>query len=78
MTSAGHDHDPGSGREIPPALVIGVPAGFVGAAEAKDALRRSGLPSLSNVSEKGGPVVAAAAADALFGLAHDSKEEADA
>jgi precorrin-8X/cobalt-precorrin-8 methylmutase len=53
-------------REVEPALVVGVPAGFAGAAEAKDALRRSGLPSLSNVSEKGGPVVAAAVFDALF------------
>jgi precorrin-8X/cobalt-precorrin-8 methylmutase len=57
-------------REVEPALVIGVPVGFVGAAEAKDALRRSGLPSLSNVSEKGGPVVAVAAFDALFRIAN--------
>ena len=46
-------------REVEPALVIGVPVGFVGAAEAKDALRHSGLPSLTNVSEKGGAAVAA-------------------
>jgi precorrin-8X/cobalt-precorrin-8 methylmutase len=57
-------------REVEPALVVGVPVGFVGAAEAKDALRRSGLPSLSNVSEKGGPVVAVAAFDALFRIAN--------
>ena len=49
--------------------VIGVPVGFVGAAEAKDALRRSGLPALSNVSEKGGPAVAAAAFEALLRIA---------
>jgi precorrin-8X/cobalt-precorrin-8 methylmutase len=53
-------------RAVEPALVIGVPAGFVGAAAAKDALRASGLPALSNVSEKGGPVVAAAALGALL------------
>jgi precorrin-8X/cobalt-precorrin-8 methylmutase len=53
-------------RGVDPAFVIGLPAGFVGAAEAKDALRASGLRSLTNVSEKGGPVVAAAAFDALF------------
>jgi precorrin-8X/cobalt-precorrin-8 methylmutase len=41
----------------------------VGAAEAKDALRRSGLPALSNVSEKGGPAVAAAAFEALLRIA---------
>jgi precorrin-8X/cobalt-precorrin-8 methylmutase len=53
-------------RQVDPALVIGVPAGFVGAAEAKQALRDSGLPSLSNVSVRGGPVVAAAVFDALL------------
>ena len=62
-------------REVEPALVIGVPVGFVGAAEAKDALRRSGLPSLSNRTEKGGPTVAVAAFEALLRLAHDPKEE---
>lgn len=53
-------------RGTEPALVIGMPAGFAGAAEAKQALRASGLPSLTNVSEKGGPVAAAAAAGALL------------
>jgi precorrin-8X/cobalt-precorrin-8 methylmutase len=53
-------------RSVEPAFVVGLPAGFVGAAEAKDALRASGLPSVSNVSEKGGPAVAVAAFDALL------------
>ncbi|NDU77423.1 precorrin-8X methylmutase [Actinomadura sp. DSM 109109] len=53
-------------RRVDPALVIGVPVGFVGACEAKEALRASGLPQLSNVSEKGGSVVAAAAVNALL------------
>ena len=65
-------------REVEPALVIGVPVGFVGAAEAKDALRRSGLPSLSNRSEKGGPAVAVAAFEALLRMARDPEEEARA
>jgi precorrin isomerase len=43
-----------------------MPVGFVAAAEAKDALRASGICSVSNVSEKGGAGVAAAAFDALF------------
>lgn len=60
-------------REVQPALVIGVPAGFVGAAETKDALRHSGLPSLTNVSEKGGPAVAVAAFEALFRIASDQE-----
>jgi precorrin-8X/cobalt-precorrin-8 methylmutase len=54
------------GRGTAPALVIGTPSGFVGAAEAKDLLRASGLPSVSNVSEKGGAAVAAAVIDALL------------
>ncbi|WP_059009435.1 precorrin-8X methylmutase [Streptomyces specialis] len=49
-----------------PALVIGLPVGFVGAAESKQALRESGLPAVSNISEKGGSAVAAAALNALL------------
>jgi precorrin-8X/cobalt-precorrin-8 methylmutase len=49
-----------------PALVIGLPVGFVGAAESKAALRESGLPAVSNVSEKGGSAVASAALNALL------------
>jgi precorrin-8X/cobalt-precorrin-8 methylmutase len=53
-------------RRVEPAFVIGLPVGFVGAAEAKDALRASGLPAVSNVSEKGGPAVAVAVLNALL------------
>ncbi|KAB2972071.1 precorrin-8X methylmutase [Streptomyces sp. SS1-1] len=49
-----------------PALVIGLPVGFVGAVESKAALRASGLPAVSNVSEKGGSAVASAALNALL------------
>ena len=52
-------------RNVQPALVIALPVGLAGAAEAKDALRASGLPSLTNKSEKGGAAVAAAAFCAL-------------
>jgi precorrin-8X/cobalt-precorrin-8 methylmutase len=51
---------------VEPALVIGLPVGFVGAAESKAALRDSGLPAVSNVSEKGGSAVASAALNALL------------
>ena len=51
---------------ITPALVVGLPVGFVGAVEAKKALRDSGLPQLSNRSAKGGAAVAAAAVNALI------------
>lgn len=54
-----------------PALVIGMPVGFVDAAEAKEALRASGLPALSNRSAKGGAAVAAAAVNALLYLEPD-------
>jgi precorrin-8X/cobalt-precorrin-8 methylmutase len=49
-----------------PALVVGLPVGFVGAAEAKHALRQSGLPSVTNRTEKGGSAVAAATVNALL------------
>jgi precorrin-8X/cobalt-precorrin-8 methylmutase len=52
-----------------PALVIGLPVGFVGAADSKAALRESGLPAISNVGERGGSAVAAAALNALHRLA---------
>ena len=52
-------------RRVEPAFVVGFPVGFAGAAAAKDALRASGIPSVSNVSEKGGAAVAAAAFGAL-------------
>jgi precorrin-8X/cobalt-precorrin-8 methylmutase len=56
-----------------PALVIGLPVGFVGATDAKAALRQSGLPALSNVSEKGGSAVAAAALNALLYTLEDEQ-----
>lgn len=47
-------------------LVIGLPVGFVGSVAAKAALRASGLPAVSNRSERGGAAVAAAAVNALL------------
>jgi precorrin-8X/cobalt-precorrin-8 methylmutase len=49
-----------------PALIVGLPVGFVGAAEAKAALAASGLPCVANRGEKGGSAVAAAAVNALL------------
>lgn len=54
-----------------PALIIGMPVGFVGAAEAKEALRATPLASISNVGERGGSAVAAAALNAIARLAAD-------
>jgi precorrin-8X/cobalt-precorrin-8 methylmutase len=49
-----------------PALVVGLPVGFVGAVEAKRALAGSGLPAVTNRGAKGGSAVAAAAINALL------------
>ncbi|HWL96091.1 MAG TPA: precorrin-8X methylmutase [Nocardioidaceae bacterium] len=52
--------------EARPSLIVGLPVGFVGAMESKQALRESGLPSVTNRSEKGGSAVAAATVNALL------------
>ena len=57
-------------------LVIGLPVGFVGAVAAKAALRASGLPAVSNRSERGGAAVASAAVNALLYVADFNGEEA--
>jgi precorrin-8X/cobalt-precorrin-8 methylmutase len=56
---------------VRPAAVIGLPVGFVGAAESKAALWASGLPCITNTGEKGGSAVAAAAVNALIRLAEE-------
>lgn len=60
-----------------PALVIGLPVGFVGAVEAKHALAASGLPAVTNRSAKGGSAVAAAALNALLYLDLDPDIDKD-
>ena len=54
------------GLDVVPSLVIGLPVGFVGAAESKAALLDSGLPAVTNRGPKGGSAVAAAALNALI------------
>jgi precorrin-8X/cobalt-precorrin-8 methylmutase len=51
---------------VEPALVVGLPVGFVGAAESKEKLLESGLPAITNRGPKGGSAVAAAALNALI------------
>ena len=48
-----------------PALVIGIPVGFVGSVDAKAALRRSGLPAASSATERGGAAIAGSVVNAL-------------
>src|SRR3989338_5337257 len=56
-----------------PALVVGIPVGFVGAAESKRALRGLKIPYITNKSRKGGSTVAAAIVNALLILAGDRR-----
>lgn len=49
-----------------PVAVIGVPVGFVGAAESKEALKNSGLPGIVAIGRKGGSNVAAAIINATL------------
>ena len=51
---------------VEPALVVGLPVGFVGAAQSKEDLMESGLPAVANRGPKGGSAVAAAALNALL------------
>lgn len=46
--------------------VVGVPVGFVGAAESKEALTRSRLPAIAAMGRKGGSNVAAAIVNAIL------------
>lgn len=52
--------------DVEPALIVGLPVGFVGAAESKEKLSQSGLPAITNRGPKGGSAVAAAALNALL------------
>jgi len=52
-----------------PALIIGMPVGFVGAAESKQALLESGLVSITMLGRKGGTPAAVATINALMQLA---------
>lgn len=52
-----------------PALVIGVPVGFVGALESKLALSKSGAACITNIGERGGSPIAAAIVNGLAEIA---------
>jgi precorrin-8X/cobalt-precorrin-8 methylmutase len=49
----------------PPAAILGLPVGFIGAAESKDALAASGLPHLVVRGRRGGSAMAVAAVNAI-------------
>ena len=48
-----------------PAAILGIPVGFVGAAESKDALIATDLPYIAVRGRRGGSAMAAAAVNAL-------------
>ncbi len=54
---------------VRPALVIGVPVGFVNAVESKDALLELDVPYVTALGRKGGSTVAVAVVNALLKLA---------
>jgi precorrin isomerase/sirohydrochlorin ferrochelatase len=66
--------------ELRPALVVGVPVGYVGAAEAKERLlelaERTGVHAIALRGERGGAAVAAAIVNALVRLAANGADPA--
>lgn len=57
----------------PPALIVGMPVGFVNAAQSKELLRRSPWPHFTLLGRKGGSAVAAACVNALADLALEQR-----
>jgi len=49
-----------------PALIVGMPVGFISAAESKEELRKVDIPFITNKGRKGGSPSAAAIVNALF------------
>ncbi len=59
--------------EASPDLIIGVPVGFVGAAESKEALLQTDIPSIVIRGRKGGSTVAVAIVNALMYMLDNSR-----
>jgi precorrin-8X/cobalt-precorrin-8 methylmutase len=57
-----------------PSLIVGLPVGFVNAAESKQALINANVPYITNAGRKGGSNVAAAVVNALIALSITSIE----
>jgi precorrin-8X/cobalt-precorrin-8 methylmutase len=62
-------------KKAHPALIVGLPVGFVNAAESKAALMELDYPYISNVGRKGGSNLAASVVNALILLAQEEKGE---
>ena len=53
---------------VKPALVVGMPVGFVSAVESKDELSKTDIPFITNIGRKGGSPCASAIINALYKL----------
>jgi precorrin-8X/cobalt-precorrin-8 methylmutase len=62
-------------EEMDARSIIGVPVGFVGAAESKEALRKTEIPNITTEGPKGGTPVAVAVANSLIRLGKDKSKE---
>jgi precorrin-8X/cobalt-precorrin-8 methylmutase len=67
--------DLAAGGQARPSVVIGVPVGYVAAAESKALLLESGLPCITIEGTRGGSGLAAAAANYLLRLASEASIE---
>jgi len=61
-------------KEIKPALVVGMPVGFVQAKESKEELTKRSIPYITVTGTRGGSAMAAAAVNALLKIALDKKQ----
>jgi len=55
-----------------PALVIGIPVGFVSSPESKEELQTVDVPFITNIGRKGGSPCASAIVNALFKLLREN------
>lgn len=56
-------------RKVKPVLIVGIPVGFVGAAESKEELRKLDVPYITNAGPRGGSTVACGILNAIIKLA---------
>ena len=61
-------------KEIRPALVVGMPVGFVQAKESKDELMKRNVPHITVVGTRGGSAMAVATINALLRIAGERKQ----
>ncbi|MCQ4574110.1 MAG: precorrin-8X methylmutase [Candidatus Brocadiales bacterium] len=59
--------------KINPALIVGVPVGFVGAVESKEELETVPVPFITNRGRRGGSTVAVAAVNAILRMAREER-----